>query len=473
MSRSRTLAWTFVVSSLAAFMVSLDNLVVTTALPSIRTELGASLEDLEWTVNAYTLTFGVLLLTGATLGERFGRRRILSIGLTIFTLSSAAAAVAGTATELVAARAIQGVGAALILPLTLTILSAAVPAERRGAALGIWGAVTGLAIAAGPLVGGAVVEGWNWQWIFWINVPIGLVLIPITLLRLESAHHGHSGSLDIPGLALISGGLFGIVLGLIRGNADGWTSPFILGCLALGALMVVAFVAWERRAAEPMLPMHLFKSRAFSAANGSSLLFSFGMFGSIFLLAQYLQAVQGSSPLEAGLKTLPWTAAPLLVAPIAGPLSDRIGSRPLLITGLTMQAIGLAWLATQMSVTGSYAELVPAFIVCGVGMALFFVPVANAVLGSVPARLEGVASGTNNAIREIGGVLGVAVLAAVFSSNGSYESPQAFVDGTQPAVMVGAVVVAVGAVITLLIPRRRVPQQALALDQGSLVGAVA
>jgi EmrB/QacA subfamily drug resistance transporter len=473
MTRSRTLAWTFLVSSLAAFMVSLDNLVVTTALPSIRTSLGASLEDLEWTVNAYTLTFGVLLLTGAALGERFGRRRILALGLTIFTLSSAAAAIAGTATELVAARAIQGAGAALVLPLTLTILSAAVPAERRGAALGVWGAVTGLAIAAGPLVGGAVVEGWNWQWIFWINVPIGLVLIPITLLRLESAHRGHSTALDIPGLALISGGLLGIVLGLIRGNVDGWTSPFIVGCLTLGSLLVLAFVAWERRTATPMLPMHLFSSRAFSAANGSSLLFSFGMFGSIFLLAQYLQAVQGASPLEAGLKTLPWTAAPLLVAPIAGPLSDRIGSRPLLITGLSMQAIGLAWLGAQMSVTGSYADLVPAFIICGVGMALFFVPVANAVLGSVPAQLEGVASGANNAIREIGGVLGVSVLAAVFSANGSYASPQAFVDGTQPAVFAGAAVVAVGALIATLIPRRRAPQESVAIDSGALATAAA
>lgn len=454
MTDRRTIIWTFVVTSFAAFMVSLDNLIVTMALPQIRESLNASIEDLEWTVNAYTLTFGVFLLTGATLGERFGRRRMLAVGLTVFTAASAAAALSTSTDALVAARAVQGLGGALILPLTLTILSAAVPAERRGAALGVWGAVTGLAVAAGPLVGGAVVEAGTWQWIFWINVPIGIVLVPLALLRL---HHGrgHSTRLDLPGLGLVSVGLFGVVLGLVRGNVDGWTSPEIVTSFVVGLAFLAAFVAWELRAPAPMLPLRLFRSRTFSVANSISLLFSFGMFGSIFLLSQYLQIVGGYSPLEAGVRTLPWTAMPLLVAPIAGPLSDKIGGKFFLVTGLFLQAAGLAYIGLTMTTTQSYASLVPAFVVSGVGMAFFFIPVANVVLGSVKPQEEGVASGTNNAIREIGGVFGVAVLASVFSAQGGYGSPQEFVDGASTAVIVGAGVVLAGALGALLLPRFR------------------
>jgi EmrB/QacA subfamily drug resistance transporter len=461
MTDRRTIIWTFVITSFAAFMVSLDNLIVTMALPAIRLDLGASIEDLEWTVNAYTLTFGVFLLTGATLGERFGRRKMLAIGLTVFTLASAAAAISTTTDQLVAARAVQGLGGALILPLTLTILSAAVPAERRGAALGVWGAVTGLAVAAGPLVGGAIVEGGTWQWIFWINVPIGVVLVPLALFRLHQGR-GHSTRLDLIGLALVSAGLLGVVLGLVRGNAEGWTSPTIVTSFVVGGALLVAFVLWELRTPQPMLPMRLFRLRTFAVSNSISLLFSFGMFGSIFLLSQYLQIVGGYSPLEAGVRTLPWTAMPLLVAPIAGPLSDKIGGRPFLIAGLFMQALGLFYIGITMSTSQSYASLVPAFIVSGVGMAFFFIPVANVVLGSVRPQEEGVASGTNNAIREIGGVFGVAVLASVFSAQGGYASPQTFVDGAAPAVIVGAGVVLIGAFGAILIPSRRATRRAAA-----------
>jgi EmrB/QacA subfamily drug resistance transporter len=461
MSSRARLVWTFVVTSLAAFMGSLDNLVVTTALPSIRKDLGAGLEGLEWTVNAYTLTFGVLLLTGATLGERFGRRRVLATGLTVFTLASASAALAPSIGWLVAARAVQGAGGALILPLTLTMLSAAVPAERRGAALGLWGAVNGIAVAVGPLVGGAVVEGWAWQWIFWLNVPIGLVLAPLAARRLAPGR-GATRALDLPGLVLVTLGLLGVVLGLVRGNAHGWTSAQVLGSLVAGGLLLVGFVGWELRAPAPMLPLGLFRGRTFAVSNGISLLFSFGMFGSIFLLAQYLQTVQGSSPLEAGLKTLPWTAMPLLVAPVAGPLSDRIGGRPLIALGLALQALGLGWLASTMSTTTPYAEMVPGFVLSGVGMAMVYSPLASTVLGSVPLAMQGMASGANNAIREVGGVLGVAVLGAVFSATGGYAAPQQFVDGTVPAVLVGAAVVLAGAAVALVLPRRRRPQPATA-----------
>jgi EmrB/QacA subfamily drug resistance transporter len=450
--RSRLL-WTFVVTSVASFMVSLDNLVVTTALPSIRAHLHAGLSSLEWTVNAYTLTFAVLIITGAALGDRLGRRRVLTAGLAVFTLASAAAALAPDVTVLSIARALQGAGAAAILPLTFTVLSAAVPAERRGAALGVLGGISGLGVAIGPLVGGAVVDGASWQWIFWLNVPIGLLLVPFARTRLPETTA--RARLDLPGVALAGGGLFGIVLALVRASTAGWTSATVVASLATGTLLLVGFLAWQSRAEAPMLPLRLFKDRTFAAANAASLMFSFGMFGSIFLLAQFLQTVDGYSPLGAGLRTLPWTIMPLLVAPIAGPLSDRIGGRPLLVSGLALQAGGLAWLAAVTSPSVPYSTLVLPFILCGVGMALFFIPVANVVLGAVSLTDHGVASGANNGIRELGGVLGVAVLATVFSSHGGYASRAAFVSGLQAATWVGAAVVAAGAIAAAAIPRLR------------------
>lgn len=446
-------AWVFLVTAIAVFMAALDNLVVTTALPVIRAEFNATISELEWMVNAYTLTFAVLLLTGAALGDRFGRKRLFIIGIALFTAGSAAAALSSTSTELIIARAVQGIGGAILTPLSLTILSAAVSPERRAVALGAWGGIAGLAIAIGPLVGGAIAEGLAWQWIFWVNVPIGLVAIPLAWFRLEESY-GPSTRLDLPGLGLVSGGLLAIVWGLVKGNELGWTDPQIVGSFIAGAVLVAAFVAWEARAAEPMLPLRLFRSRAFSAANGVSILMTFGMFGSIFLLAQFFQVVQGYSPLEAGLRTLPWTFMPVIVAPLAGLVSTRTGTRPLLVLGMALQATALGWIALIITPTVEYLAVVPAFILAGSGMGLFFAPIANVVLSSVRPEEEGTASGANNAIRELGGVFGVAVLAAVFTANGSYVSPSAFVDGLVPAMGVGAVVVALGAVAALALPGR-------------------
>ena len=471
MTQRTALIWTFAISSVALFMTTLDNLVVTTALPVIHKDLHASLSGLEWTVNAYTLTFAVLLITGAALGDRFGRRRMFVVGLTIFTAGSAAAALAPSIDVLIAARAVQGLGGAIVLPLTLTILSAAVPAERRGLVLGAWGGISGLAVAMGPLVGGAVVEGISWQWIFWLNVPIGVVLIPLAYFRLRETY-GPNDALDLPGVGLASAGLFGIVWGLVRGNQVGWGSPEIVGSLMLGVVVLGLFLLWELRTEQPMLPLRFFRNRTFSSANIASFLMFFGMFGSIFLLAQFFQTVQGYSPLQAGLRVLPWTAMPIFVAPLAGALSDRIGGRPLMATGLALQSVGLAWIAFVSTPTVAYSALVIPFILSGVGMALYFAPVANVVLSAVKPEEEGQASGANNAIRELGGVFGVAVLASVFAHYGGYGSGQSFVDGLTPAIYVGAALVAAGAVASLGIARkRRVPQEQEAYETEAVLEA--
>ncbi|MFJ9814043.1 DHA2 family efflux MFS transporter permease subunit [Streptomyces sp. NPDC101151] len=450
--------WALVITSVAGFMAALDNLVVTTALPSIREDLGGALDDLEWTVSAYTLTFAVLLMFGAALGDRFGRRRLFLAGLTVFTGASAAAAMAPGIGSLIAARAVQGVGAAVMMPLTLTLLTAAVPAAKRGMAYGIWGAVNGLAVASGPLIGGSLTEHISWHWIFWLNVPLGVVLMPLARLRLAESHAA-GARLDLSGTLLVSGGLFGIVYGLVRGPVDGWTGSVVLTGLIAGAALLAGFVLHGIRSKNPMLPMRLFRSRAFSGINAASLLMFLGMFGSIFLLSQYMQGVLGYSPTEAGLRMLPWTGMPMLVAPVAGILSDRIGGRPVVATGLFLQAAGLGYLAYVVTADVSYAVQLPGLIISGVGMALFFAPASNLVMSSVLPKEQGIASGANNALREVGGALGIAVMSSIFAAQGGYESAQAFVDGLRPALVVGAAVVALAGAATLLIPagRRTVP----------------
>ncbi len=360
--------WTLALVSLALFMVTLDNLVVTTALPTIRVQLHTGLDSLEWTVNAYTLSFAVLLITGAALGDRFGRRRMFIAGLSIFTLGSAAAALSPSAAALIAARALQGVGGALVMPLTLTLLSESFPAGRRGIALGIWSGISGLGVALGPVIGGAVVTGISWHWIFWLNVPVGLVVIPLAALRLTESR-GPARRFDIPGVLLATAGLFGVVYGLVRANALGWGSATVLGSMFGGAALLASFVVWELRSPEPMLPMRFFRNRAFSATSAVSYTMYFGMFGSVFLLAQFFQTAQHYTALGAGLRTLPWTGMPMLVAPVAGILSDRLGSRPLMATGLALQAAALMWISAVLSPTTPYGEFIVPFILAGTGMA--------------------------------------------------------------------------------------------------------
>jgi EmrB/QacA subfamily drug resistance transporter len=448
---SRRNGWTLGIVSVALFMAVLDNLVVSVALPTIHRDLGASIQSLEWTVNAYVLAYAVLLLTGAALGDRFGRKRMFVIGLGVFTAASALAGLARSTELLVAARAVQGMGAAIVTPLTLTLLAEAFPPERRGLAIGVWSGVSGTAVAIGPLVGGAVVQGISWHWIFWLNVPIGIVLAPIAARRLSESRGPYS-SLDLRGLALASTGAFGAIFGLIRAQSLGWTSATVLGSLIAGVALLGAFVAWERRASEPMLPMAFFRERSFAVTNVASLSMYFGMFGSIFFLSQYMQDVLGNTPLQAGLKLLVWTGATMLVAPLAGVFSERLGARPFMFAGLSLQAGALAWLASITATHVSYSHMIVPFVMAGAGMALVFAPSANAVLASVRTEQAGQASGANNAIRELGGVLGVAVLASVFTRYGGYASPHAFVSGLIPAVWVGAGVLAAGALVVAALP---------------------
>jgi EmrB/QacA subfamily drug resistance transporter len=463
--------WTLGIVSVALFMVVLDNLVVSVALPTIHRELGASIQQLEWTVNAYVLAYAVLLLTGAALGDRFGRKRMFLLGLGLFTLASAGAALARSTDLLIAARAVQGAGAAVVTPLTLTLLAEAFPDERRGIAIGIWSGISGIAVALGPLVGGAVVQGISWHWIFWINVPIGLAVIPLAL-RWLSESRGPYGKLDLPGLALASSGLFGIVFGLVRAQSLGWTSATILAALSIGVALLACFVAWERRTAEPMLPMQFFAKRSFAVTNVASLAMYFGMFGSIFFLSQYMQNVLGNTPFQAGLKLLVWTGGTMIVAPLAGVFSERLGSRPFMFAGLSLQAGALAWLNSMTATHLAYSRMLVPFFMAGAGMALVFAPSANAVLASVRAEQAGQASGANNMIREVGGVLGVAVLASVFTGSGAYSSPQAFVDGLIPAIWVGVAVLGVGALVVLALPFGNVAA-APALAEGGEQGAAA
>ncbi|MFI0928494.1 DHA2 family efflux MFS transporter permease subunit [Streptomyces sp. NPDC021012] len=451
------------ITSLATFMAGLDNLVVLVALPTIRGKLGGSLEDLEWTVNAYTLSFAVLMLFGAALGDRFGRRRVFMAGLLVFTAASAAAAMAPGIGELIAARVVQGAGAAAVMPLSLTLLTSAVPAAKRGAALGIYSAVGGLAIAGGPLVGGLVTQHLSWTWIFWINVPVGLLLIPAAWRGLAESR-GPNNRLDAPGTLLVSLGILGIVYGLIRANGhDGWGAPMVAGPMVAGVVLVALFVLWEQRSSAPMLPMRMFRNRAFSAVNAGGLLQAFGMYGVVFLITQFMQSIQHMSPTEAGVRMLPWTAMPLLIAPVAGILSDKVGGRPVAVVGLALLAAGFAYWALVISPDSSYVEQLPGYLLGGVGVACFFAPLINLTMSSVDESEQGIASGSTSAMRELGAAFGIAVLTSVFTHNGGYGSGRSFVDGFIPALWVGAAAMALAAVVMLFAAR---PAAAQRQEQG-------
>jgi EmrB/QacA subfamily drug resistance transporter len=462
--------WILVLAALAAFMTALDTLVVTTALNTIRRDLGASVEQLEWTVNAYNLSFAVLLMTAAALGDRFGRRRLFAGGIGLFVAASAACALAPSVGALIAARAVQGAGAALVTTLALALVGAAFPPARRGAALGIFFAVNGLAVAGGPLVGGAVTQGIAWQWIFWLNVPIGLALIPLVLRKIPESF-GPDSRVDFPGLALVSGGVLGLVWGLVRGNDAGWASAEVIGALAGGVALLAAFVAVELRTRAPMLPMRFFRSRAFSAGNGAIFCAVGGLFCSVFFMSQFLQAGLGYGPLGAGLRMLPWTATLFFVAPVAGKLVDRIGERPFLVIGPLLQAAGMGWIALIAEAGMSYGELIAPLMVAGVGISMTFPAAQNSVVSSVPEEAIGKAAGTNSTMRELGGVFGIALGVAAFAAVGGYASPADFSDGFVGAMSVSAGLSVLAALFGAALPARLTSRTLGEVAEGATEGA--
>lgn len=451
--------------SLPMFMATLDNLVMTSALPVIQRDLGATVNDLSWFMNAYTLAFATFMLPAATLGDRIGRRRVMVAGIVVFTLASICSALSDSSGTLIAARAVQGFGAAAIMPLSLTLLAANVPDRLRPAAIGIWGGVSGLGVALGPVVGGAVVEGVSWQAIFWLNVPVAVVALPLILAAVGESR-GAWQRLDLLGALMLGGAVFLGIWGIVHGNDDGWASAGVLAPLVAAGVLLPAYVMHARRRADAVLPLRLFSSRSFSVANVVALGFTAGMFGAVFLLAQYLQVVQGYSPLGAGIRTLPWTAAPMVVAPLAGMIAGRIGVRPLLLAGLALQAASLAWFA-GLGESGSplgpagdrwdapaYGQFVPALVMAGVGMGLVFPSVSNATLDGLPDSDFATASSANSTIREFGVALGVALLTAVFLGNGGQITPTGYDGAIGPALLTGAGAVAVALVAALFTPRR-------------------
>jgi len=457
--------WALALTSTAFFMSALDLLVVMTALPAMRHQFGAALSTLQWTVNAYSLASAAGIITAAALGDRYGRRLAFVAGLVLFTSASAACALAPTAEVLIAARTVQGAGAALLAPTSLTILAAAFPVERRGAIVGIWGGLGGLAIAAGPLVGGAVTQGLSWHWIFWVNVPIGVLAAALSYLRLAESR-GPAARLDVPAVALVSGGALGIVYGLVRASELGWSNPLIVGAVVAGIVLMAGFAAWERRAPEPMLPPRLFRSRAFVAANATTFLTSASLLGAAFLISQYLQVVQGNSPLAAGLRFLPMTATPLVVAPMAGTLSDRVGRRPVMVAGLILLAAGLVWFALVATAGAGYGQLVLPLIITGAGVSMPFATAPSATLSAVSPADIGRASGANGTFQRFGGAFGIAVATAVFAAHGQLGTAAGFADGMRAALLGAAVLALIGATSAFAVSRRVTP----AVDRAS-VGA--
>jgi EmrB/QacA subfamily drug resistance transporter len=456
---------TVLLTSVAYFMVALDTLVVVTALPSIHRDLGGNVGTLQWTVNAYVLTFGATIITAAALGDLIGRRRMYLIGLSIFTAASAACALAPNVGVLIACRAVEGIGAGIIMPLGLTLLTSAFPVERRGAVIGIWGGVAGLAVASGPLIGGAVTQGLNWHWIFWVNVPIGIVAIVGSWLWLADSR-GPASRLDLPALVLVAVGVGALTWGLVQAGQDGWGSASTVAGLAVGAAAIAAFLAWERRVAEPMIPLALFRSSRFSAAVATQFLMAASIYSAAFLTSQFFQFALGDSPLGTGLRFLPWTATPMVVAPIAGALFDRVGARPLIVPGLLMQAAGFGWIVYLAARSSGYADYVAPFVIAGVGISMALPCVSAAGLNAVSPQSLGKAAGVMNTMQQFGAVFGIAVATTVFNAHGSLASAAAITSGYRPALGVAASLSVIGALAALGL--RRAPGPAAAAPRQPL-----
>jgi len=455
--RHRAFGLVVAAASVPMFMATLDNLVMTNALPVLHRDLGASVEELQWFVNAYTLAFAGAILLASALGDRYGRRTVFAIGIAVFGIGSVFAALSTDPSQLIVARAVQGLGGAGIFPLSLALLSGGVAPERRPFAIGIWGGVSGLGVAVGPLVGGAIMEGWNWQAIFWLNVPIAILAIPFALWALRN-DRGARVRLDLLGAVMIAPSVVLLVHAIVRGNDDGWGSFGVIAELVAGMALLTGFVAWQARTSAPLVPMRLFRDRSFTVTNIAGFGFSFGTFGAIFLLIQYMQVVQGASPWEAAVRTTPWTLAPMVIAPLAGLIAPRVGTRILMVVGLVMQATALIWLTAILDLDTPYAAMIAPFVIAGVGMGLVFAPSATALLATLGIVDHAKASGVNSTVREIGLALGTAVLTAIFLGAGGELIPDLYVEAARPAVFVGGIVLVISAIAALWLPAGRSAQ---------------
>ena len=464
--------WVLALASVASFMVVLDMLVVATALTTIRHALHTSLAGLEWTVNAYTLSFAVLLMTAAAVGDRLGRRRVFAAGLVVFGAASAGCALATDPGTLIATRAVQGVGAAMIMPTALALLNGAFPPARRGWAIGIYGSVTALAVSAGPILGGAVTQGLGWQWIFWLNEPIAAVAIPMVFARMKEATRP-GGTVDVVGLVLVTAAALGLVWALVRGNAVGWGSAETVGTLVGGAVAAIAFAAWETRARHPMVPARLFRSPAFSAGNAGIFLLNASLSGAIFLMPQFQQVVRGQDALSAGLSLLPFGIAPALVAPRAGALADRIGARALVVAGLLLQTVAMTWIAAITGPHTAYPVIIAPMSIAGIGFGLAIPALTRSVTSTVPPPDIGRASGAFSTMRQLGGAFGVAILGAAFAAAGSYASPPAFTNGFVAAYGVAAGLAFAGAVTGMILPKRGAHPAPVAPARSGQVASIA
>jgi len=448
--------WTIILAALGLFMAALDALVVTTALPALRTGLHATVSDLEWMVNAFTLALACLMLFGTALGDRFGRVRVYALGVLLFTGFSAMSALSSSVGVLIAARAGQGAGAAIVMPLSLTLISEAFPMEKRGAAIGLWGGVGGLAVAVGPVLGGAVVQGLSWEWIFWLNVPIGLILVPLCLTKLTESR-GPAQHLDFGGLALSVVGLFGLTWGLVKVSDVGWRSGEVIGSIVAGGVVLIGFLLYEARRAQPMVRPALFRRRAFTAGVMVNFFMFSTLVGAEFVMAQFFITGLGNSPLQAGADLLPWMATALFVAPVAGSLSEKFGNRPFMAVGLALSAAGMFWISRIAEPGMGYGTMGIALLVSGFGISLVFPTVANSVIGSVQPPDIGVASGMSTMMQQVGGVFGVSIVASVFARGNEYSSPQHFAHSFSNAILVPAALSAAGVIAALLSSGRAAP----------------
>jgi EmrB/QacA subfamily drug resistance transporter len=426
------LGWVLGLTSAAYFMVVIDAVVVITALPRMQRDLKVGLPSLQWTLNAYGIAFAAGIITAAALGDRFGRRRIFNLGLALFTIASAACALAPNAPELIVARTVQGLGGAIVLPLSLTILTTAFPPERRAVIIGVYGGLAGLAVAAGPLIGGGITEGIGWHWIFWINVPIGVVALALCL-RLLPESYGAPERLDPVGVALVTGGVVALVWALVRANQSGWASAEIGSTLAAGTLLLFLFVAWERRHTEPMVPLRLFRNQTFAAGNATTFLMSGAIFAGAYFVTQEFQFARGYSPVSAGLRLLPFFATPMVISPLAGAIAGKVGLRPVMVLGLAMQAAGFTWVCLRGGLETSWVELTVALLVAGIGISMALPTVPTAVLGAVQLHEMGKASGINYMMQRLGAVFAIAIGTAVFAAHGHLGTPASVTNGVKPA----------------------------------------